>query len=158
MASIFCLVTRTAFFCRPRVSKKCYPLPKIRLIQRNTHEIVSMKCQSSAVAKSHDHETNSPSFASLFESSQFARIENPVGKKVEAEVIAVVGDKLYVDFGCKFHAVVERPKENKGEFFEGLKVVVLVKDLEMSMHPLGSSKDLSLLEAEVELCTDVTTI
>ncbi len=72
--------------------------------------------------------------------------------------MAVIGDKLYIDFGCKFHAVVRRPEENAESFVEGAKVVVLVKDLEMSMHPLGSSKDLSLLEAEAELCGLADTI
>ncbi len=120
------------------------------LLTQNTG-FTKSKSLSSSVAE--NHERNNQSFASLFESSQFARIVNPIGNKVEAEVIAVVGDKLYVDFGCKFHAVVRRPEVNEGEFVEGAKVVVLVKDLEMSMHPLGSSKDLSLLEAEAELCS-----
>lgn len=143
MASVYRLSSLVTLLQRPKLSKKSYLYPITWLTQRTA---VFNKNLSSS-------ETNRQSFASLFESTQFARILNPVGKKVEAEVIAVVEDKLYVDFGCKFHAVVHRPEENKEEFVEGARVVVLVKDLEMSMHPLGSSKDLSLLEAEVELCT-----
>ncbi len=132
-----------------RAPKKTYLLPITWLTQRTTP---LMKNLSSSVDLAENDQTSHLSFASLFESSKFARILNPVGKKVEGEVMAVIGDKLYIDFGCKFHAVVRLPEENADSFVEGTKVVVLVKDLEMSMHPLGSSKDLSLLEAEAELC------
>lgn len=136
-----------------RTLKKTYLLPITWLTERSTP--LTKNLFSSGVE--HD-QTSHQSFASLFESSKFARILNPVDKKVEGEVMAVIGDKLYIDFGCKFHAVVRRPEENAESFVEGAKVVVLVKDLEMSMHPLGSSKDLSLLEAEAKLCGLADTI
>lgn len=91
------------------------------------------------------------SFAELFRSSKFTKVLDPVGKKVEANVFAVVGDNMYVDFGCKFHAVVPLPKEQQDAYKKGSKVVVLVKDLEMTDHFIGDSRDTSLLEAEVEL-------
>lgn len=92
------------------------------------------------------------SFESMFKNSKLVGVLDPVGKNVEGEIIAVTGDNLYVDFGCKFHAVVKKPKENSEGYTEGAKVVLLLKDLEMTMHPLGSSRDISLLEAEAELC------
>ena len=92
------------------------------------------------------------SFAYLFENSKFAQVLNPVGRKFKGEVITVVGSDLYIDFGWKFHAVVRRPEGQEAMYAEGTKVVVLLKDLEMTLHPLGSSRDISLLEAEVELC------
>lgn len=91
-------------------------------------------------------------FETLFENSQFVRIMNPVGKRVKGEIIAVVGDNLYVDFGCKFHAVVKIPEDGEKELYrKGGMVVVVVKSLELTDHFLGASKHISLLEAEAEL-------
>lgn len=92
------------------------------------------------------------SFESMFKNSKFVRMFDPVGEKVQGEITAVVGEKLYVDFGCKFHAVVKKPEKHKDKFVVGANVVLLLKDLEMTMHPLGNPRDISLLEAEAELC------
>ena len=97
-----------------------------------------------------DRVYESGTFQYLFENSQFVKALDPVGKEVEAEIIAVVGDKLYVDFGCKFHAVVSRP-EGQEKYCIGAKVIVIVKDLEITDHFIGDSKHRSLLEAEVKL-------
>lgn len=94
-------------------------------------------------------------FGEIFRNSKFVQTASPVGKKVRGEIIAVVNDNVYVDFGCKFHAVVAVPQA-KPEF-KGRKVEVLVHDLEITDHFLGDSKDTSLLEAEAEIvrfCTD----
>lgn len=90
-------------------------------------------------------------FAEIFKRSKFASILDPVNQKVEGVVLAVVNDNLYVDFGCKFHAVVPLPKVNAASYRKGTKVVVRVLDLEMTNHFIGDGKDLSLLEAEAEL-------
>ena len=76
---------------------------------------------------------------------------DPVGKEVEAEVIAVAGDKLYVDFGCKFHAVVPLPETSRERYCTGAKVIVVVKDLEVTGHFIGDNRHHSLLEAEADL-------
>ena len=88
-------------------------------------------------------------FQYLFEKSQFVQVSDPIEKDVKAEVIAIVDDKLYVDFGCKFHAVV--PCRNPPENCIGKEVIVTVKDLEMSGHFVGDTRDKSLLEAEAKL-------
>lgn len=106
------------------------------------------RVQQSLENKSQKQEEN---FETLFENSQFVRIMNPVGKRVKGEVIAVVGDNLYVDFGCKFHAVVKRPEGEKKLYSKDTSVVLLVKSLELTDHFLGDSKHTSLLEAEAEL-------
>ena len=94
-------------------------------------------------------------FAEMFRNSKFVQTVSPVGKKVKGEVIAVVDDNVYVDFGCKFHAVMAVPQA-KPEF-KGRKVEVLVHDLEITDHFLGDSRHTSLLEAEAEFvrfCAD----
>ena len=90
------------------------------------------------------------SFQELFEKSKFVKALDPVGKEVEADVIAVVEDQLYVDFGCKFHAVVPCPDSVKGKVHRGAKVIVIVKDLEVTRAFIGASKHDSLLEATAE--------
>lgn len=87
-------------------------------------------------------------FQNLFENSQFVKALDPVGKEVEAEIIAIVEDKLYVDFGCKFHAVVTCPDTHKEKCQKGTKIIIEVKDLEVTKHFIGDSKHRSLLEAE----------
>lgn len=90
------------------------------------------------------------SFEQLFEKSQFVKAMDPVGKEVEADVLAVVEDKLYVDFGCKFHAVVSCPDTVRERIHRGTKVIVVVKDLEVTQSFIGASKHDSLLEATAE--------
>lgn len=90
------------------------------------------------------------SFQQLFEKSKFVKALDPVGKEVEADVIAVVEDKLYVDFGFKFHAVVPCPDSVKGKVCRGTKVIVVVKDLEVTQAFIGANKHDSLLEATAE--------
>lgn len=90
------------------------------------------------------------SFEQLFEKSQFVKAMDPVGKEVEADVLAVVEDKLYVDFGCKFHAVVSCPDTVRERVHRGTKVIVVVKDLEVTQAFIGGSKHDSLLEATAQ--------
>lgn len=90
-------------------------------------------------------------FKELFESSKFARMVDPVGREVEGEVIAVTEEHLYIDFGFKFHGVVDKPTGNENLLSKGSRVVVLVNDLEVTEHFQGASKHTSLLEADIEL-------
>ena len=54
-----------------------------------------------------DHGT----FEKLFRESHFVNFGVPNGKRVVAKIIEVREEEksLYVDFGCKFHAVVDMP-------------------------------------------------
>lgn len=90
-------------------------------------------------------------FAEIFGTSPFVGMGDPVGKRVEGEVVAIVDQDMYVDFGCKFHAVVPLPKK-KG-YFKGKQVIVTINDLEMTDHFLGNSQHISLLEADATLET-----
>ena len=103
------------------------------------------------------HETgDAQSFRSLLANSRLLAFGDPVGKTFEAEVIAVVDDQLYVDFGSKFHAVIPKPASRGEQFKRGTKLEVLVKDLEVTQHFLGDSTTTSLLEAHVEFVTRPT--
>lgn len=94
--------------------------------------------------------TPNAKFGDLLENSQFVKAMDPVGKQVEAEIIAVVEEKLYVDFGCKFHAVIPCPEPQNERYRRGEKVIITVKDLEVTEHFIGDSKHTSLLEAKAE--------
>ena len=91
------------------------------------------------------------SFKQLLSNSQFVKSIDPVGKMAEGEILAISGEKIYVDFGSKFHAVVDMPEKNSECYVEGAKVEILIKNLEMTDHFLGAKKHISLLEAEAEL-------
>ena len=70
---------------------------------------------------------------------------------MEGEIVAVVGQNMYVDFGYKFHAVVPLPQSRVAEYCKGKRVIVTINDLEMTDHFLGDSKHISLLEADATL-------
>lgn len=90
-------------------------------------------------------------FEELFKVSKFVDMLDPVGKIVDGKIIAVDGPNLYVDFGGKFHGVAIRPRRFGERYVKGTRVKVLIKDLEIGMHFLGSNMDTSLLEASIEI-------
>lgn len=114
-------------------------------IWRNVGCLFDRRFQTTASAKEEK-------FEEIFRKSNFIAAGDPIQDiNVRGSVLAIVDDNLYVDVGGKFHAVVTAPKQRKRVYQVGSHVIVRLKNLEMTSHFLGDSKDTSLLEAEAEL-------
>ncbi|XP_017491406.1 PREDICTED: 28S ribosomal protein S28, mitochondrial-like [Rhagoletis zephyria] len=136
--------------------------PQWRPLSRGEGGRLRHLCTGSAVFQSSENEsgkkattptttTSKPTFASLFRNSPLVQLGPPEGKVVVGTVVDVVGDDLYIDFGFKFTAVCRRPKVNAGNYVQGSTVKVRINDLELSDRFLGSTQDMTLLEADVTL-------
>lgn len=90
-------------------------------------------------------------FPTLVRYSKLMELGNPEGKKVVGKIFHIVDEDLYIDFGWKFHCVCKMPRTNARRFVVGAKVLLAIKDLELSTRFLGAKKDLTLLEADCVL-------
>ena len=147
-----------ALFCNlmvravvPRLSRQMSTMSSPLDSRVKENASVNLDCQLPVPTK------KERTFEELLENSRLLTScgDSPVNQRVIGEVIAVVGDDLYIDFGGKFHGVVPRPTvEQDGQYYvKGTPVEVIVKDLEITGHFLGASRNTSLLEADISLVT-----
>jgi small subunit ribosomal protein S28 len=70
---------------------------------------------------------------------------------VVGRIYHVVNDDIYVDFGGKFPAVVQRNRRRRDLYARGDEVRLLVKSLEQSEKFLGYDKEMTIMEADCVL-------
>ena len=91
-------------------------------------------------------------FAKMFRQSKFVQLGGLKGRLLSGRIVDVVDDDLYVDFGGKFHAVVQRPQnKQRDQYTIGAVVSIRLQAWEMAAKFLGASKHISLLEADAQL-------
>lgn len=91
-------------------------------------------------------------FAKMFRQSKFVQLGGLKGRMVSGRIVDVVDDDLYVDFGGKFHAVVQRPQnKQRDQYAIGAVVSIRLQAWEMAARFLGASRHISLLEADAQL-------
>ncbi|KAL7675723.1 hypothetical protein ACOME3_001990 [Neoechinorhynchus agilis] len=135
------------------------PIQTVRLIQTTVDNAVE-KTELDIETYEQDLRT----FARLFRHSKLVQLGGIKHRRLYGTVIDIVdGTDVYVDFGGKFHCTChlrvdnDSSEDNKGGKRRGLdvsigsRVVIKLKDFEMSARFLGASKDITLLEADAHL-------
>uniref|UniRef100_A0A914VLW5 S1 motif domain-containing protein n=1 Tax=Plectus sambesii TaxID=2011161 RepID=A0A914VLW5_9BILA len=105
-------------------------------------------------------EEKAASFPRLLRESKLMQLGDISGRVVIGNIVHVMADDLYIDFGGKFDAVCKVPRmrqdnqsgrNNPERYVRGASVLLRLHDLELSERFLGSKVDLTLLEADATL-------
>ena len=92
-----------------------------------------------------------PKFLEMLRESNWMKMGDPRQKMFRGIVINQIGNQVYVDYGYKFYGVFKIPEGMEPEqFVTGTKLLVLVKELELTQHFLGEDSLFSLLESEIQ--------
>ncbi|KAF7494325.1 28S ribosomal protein S28 [Sarcoptes scabiei] len=90
-------------------------------------------------------------FASLFRDSPICQLGLPENKILVGEIVNVVDNDVYIDFGFKFLSICKLPKNQMKNYIKGARIKLKLNDLELSDRFLGSNQDMTLLEADATL-------
>ncbi|VDK53945.1 unnamed protein product [Anisakis simplex] len=97
-------------------------------------------------------EQKQSSFANLLRHSKFMQLGDFDGCIVVGKVVNQVANDIYIDFGLKFNAVCKiLPSLQNEKFVIGSNVLIRLHNPELSQQFLGSTRDLTLLEADATL-------
>ncbi|XP_074596756.1 mitochondrial ribosomal protein S28 [Brevipalpus obovatus] len=110
-----------------------------------TSETVELKDESPPSPSDED-----VSFDTLLRNSPFMWLGDFEGRIVQGTINRVFDDDLYIDFGGKFECVCKRPR-NGIHYVRGSKVRLRLNDWELAARFLGSSRDMTLMEADCTL-------
>ena len=91
-------------------------------------------------------------FAKMLRHSKFVQLGGLKGRLLSGRIVDVVDDDLYVDYGGKFHAIVQRPQnKQRDQYVVGTVVSLRLQSWEMAARFLGASRHISLLESDAQL-------
>jgi len=113
----------------------------------------SISSTTQTKSSSSSNNQNAPmTFAKMFRQSKFVQLGGLKGRLLSGRIVDVVDDDLYVDFGGKFHAVVQRPQtKQRDQYTIGAVVSIRLQAWEMAARFLGAARHISLLEADAQL-------
>ncbi|GMT04812.1 hypothetical protein PENTCL1PPCAC_26986, partial [Pristionchus entomophagus] len=90
-------------------------------------------------------------FAAMLRKSKFMQLGDFQGRIMTGKIIRRMADDAYIDLGLKFHAVCKVPAVNSELYVRNARVILRLQDPELSERFLGSSRDLTLMEADATL-------
>jgi small subunit ribosomal protein S28 len=116
----------------------------------NDQSIPSTNLKKSSSSSNNPNEPMT--FAKMFRQSKFVQLGGLKGRLLSGRIVDVVDDDLYVDFGGKFHAVVQRPQtKQRDQYAMGAVVSIRLQSWEMAARFVGAARHISLLEADAQL-------
>ncbi|CAF1072448.1 unnamed protein product [Rotaria sp. Silwood1] len=151
-------LTSRLFASSPLISSTYIPLRLANTfideeyIRANTPPNDQSISSSTQKNSSSNNQSEPMTFAKMFRQSKFVQLGGLKGRLLSGRIVDVIDDDLYVDFGGKFHAVVQRPQnKQRDQYTIGAVVSIRLQSWEMAARFLGASRHISLLEADAQL-------